>query len=112
MSEDGPFFFGNTFSIVDIALAPFWQRFVWVGHNRGLTFPDNDADFDRLRQWWSVVRWRSSVASTVVCAERLIFSYSQYSRNMATSDYARNLSMMSTGLPAAVKMRTFLRTKT
>jgi glutathione S-transferase len=45
----GPYFLGAQFSLVDVALAPFWQRFELVGgHYRGLQFPD-DSDFHRLQ---------------------------------------------------------------
>jgi glutathione S-transferase len=90
MSSSGPFFFGNRFSLVDVALAPFWQRMIWVGgHYMNLTFP-RDAEFSRLQQWWEAVSSRPSVAATFVCMERLISSYSQYSRNIATSDFAKS----------------------
>ena len=29
--QDGPYFLGKEISMVDIALFPFWQRFLWVG---------------------------------------------------------------------------------
>lgn len=45
----GPYFLGKAFSMVDVALAPFWQRFQIVGgHYRGLAFPD-DTEFRRLQ---------------------------------------------------------------
>lgn len=48
--QNGAFFLGETFSLVDIALAPFWQRFLIVGgHYRGLKFPDKEPEFRRLR---------------------------------------------------------------
>ena len=38
VAEDGPYFLGKEISMVDIALFPFWQRFLWVGHHyRGLS---------------------------------------------------------------------------
>ena len=47
--EKGPYFHGSSFTMVDIAFAPFWQRFVWVGgYYRDLEFPKNDEAFDRL----------------------------------------------------------------
>eukprot|EP00039_Didymoeca_costata_P029611 m.25511 g.25511 ORF g.25511 m.25511 type:complete len:329 (-) comp7710_c0_seq2:48-1034(-) len=101
MGSSGPFFLGENFSMVDIALAPFWQRILWVGkHYRNLTLPhfdknvtekQVDPDFQRLAQWWEAVSNRPSVKSTFVCKERLIASYSQYARNVGTSDYAKNL---------------------
>ena len=47
--SSGPYFLGSAFSLVDVALAPFWQRFIIVGgHYRGLTFPE-DPEFHRLQ---------------------------------------------------------------
>mmetsp|Transcript_13066 Transcript_13066/g.24693 ORF Transcript_13066/g.24693 Transcript_13066/m.24693 type:complete len:340 (+) Transcript_13066:37-1056(+) len=91
MSRDGPYFLGKEISMVDIALFPFWQRFLWVGgHYRGLEMPD-DPEFRRLRSWWEACLERPAFAGTLVCQPRLISSYSQYSRNEGTSDYAKNL---------------------
>uniref|UniRef100_A0A0G4HYN7 GST N-terminal domain-containing protein n=1 Tax=Chromera velia CCMP2878 TaxID=1169474 RepID=A0A0G4HYN7_9ALVE len=90
--SEGPFFFGKKFSLVDIAFAPFWQRFEWVGgHYRGLTFPADNPEFCRLAVWWEAVRKHPSVAATLVCRPRLIVSYSQYSTNKGTSDYAKSM---------------------
>lgn len=85
----GPYFLGNDLSAVDIALAPFWQRFLWVGgHYRGLTFPENDPAFDRLQQWWEAVSVRPSIQATLVCKERLVATYADYANNVGTSDFA------------------------
>eukprot|EP01130_Rhizamoeba_saxonica_P004355 TRINITY_DN1783_c0_g1_i1.p1 TRINITY_DN1783_c0_g1~~TRINITY_DN1783_c0_g1_i1.p1 ORF type:complete len:286 (-),score=56.84 TRINITY_DN1783_c0_g1_i1:49-906(-) len=87
--EDGPFFLGQEFSMVDVALAPFWQRFLWIGgFYRGLQFPQ-DEDFDRLNVWWDAVSNRPSVSATFVCEERLISSYKSYADNTGTSNYAK-----------------------
>jgi len=90
MSNDGPFFLGKQFSLVDVALAPFWQRMIWVGgHYFNLQFPSDDKAFDRLDTWWKAVSNRPSVAATFVCKPRLIASYSDYAKNQATSDFAK-----------------------
>jgi glutathione S-transferase len=90
MSDKGPFFLGDDFSLVDLALAPFWQRFICVGgHYFGLTFPDEPA-FDRLALWWEATSSRPSVANTICCEARLISTYSDYSKGHATSDLAKN----------------------
>lgn len=102
--KPGPFFLGDQFSAVDIALAPFWQRILWVGkHYRDLTLPtssssssledgdDTDSAFVRLEQWWQAVSQRPSVANTLVGKERLISSYKQYASNVATSDWANTM---------------------
>jgi glutathione S-transferase len=95
--QPGPFFLGSEFSAVDIALAPFWQRILWVGtHYRDLKLPEeDDAAFERLHQWWKAVSQRPSVANTLVGKERLISSYRQYAVNIATSDFATH-TMKST----------------
>ena len=91
MRDDGPFFNGKAFSMVDIALAPFWQRILLVGgHFMGLSLPVDEPEFRRLQTWWEAVQARPSVAATLVCEERLIASYHDYSRGVATSDAARN----------------------
>jgi len=95
MSSRGPFFWGDRFSLVDVALAPFWQRMIWVGgHYFNLQFPENDQDFRRLNKWWKAVMARPSVRATLVCKPRLIASYSDYATNVATSDFAK---MMGSG---------------
>lgn len=88
----GPFFLGEAISAVDISLAPFWQRFIWVGgHYRDLEFPSNDPAFERLASWWDAVSQHPSILATLVCKERLISSYGQYARNEGTSDCAMSL---------------------
>jgi glutathione S-transferase len=92
MSEEGPFFLGDRFSMVEVVLAPFWQRMLWVGeHYIQLTFPENDGGFERLHAWWKATCARPSVAATLVCKSRLIASYSDYAKDVATSDVAKSL---------------------
>ncbi|CAB9506539.1 Glutathione S-transferase, N-terminal domain [Seminavis robusta] len=89
--QPGPFFLGQHFSAVDVALAPFWQRILWVGaHYRDLKLP-SDAAFERLDTWWQAVSQRPGVANTLVCKERLVSSYRQYAHNIATSDFAKGM---------------------
>lgn len=91
MSDDGAFFNGKSFSLVDVALTPFWQRIRTVGpYYFGLTFPMEEPEFLRLDRWWKAVEARPSVAATIVCEPRLVSSYADYSKNTATSDAARN----------------------
>jgi glutathione S-transferase len=91
MKDDGPYFDGNNFTLVDVALAPFWQRILTVGpFYFGLTLPAEEPEFQRLDRWWKAVSKRPSVASTIVGEPRLISTYSDYSKNNATSDAARN----------------------
>ena len=91
MKNSGPYFDGDTFSLVDVALAPFWQRIITVGPAYfGLKLPLDEPEFQRLDKWWKAVSSRPSVAATIVCEPRLVSTYSDYSKNIATSDAARN----------------------
>jgi glutathione S-transferase len=91
MSDEGPYFNGAHFSLVDVALAPFWQRIEPVGGKYfGLKLPREEPEFQRLDQWWEAVRTRPSVAATIVCEARLVSTYSDYAKGRATSDAARN----------------------
>lgn len=88
--NDGPFFEGSKFSMVDVCLAPFWHRVLHVGpYYFGLKLPQ-DIEFHRLQLWWQAVVVRPSVADTIVNIDRLVSSYSDYSKNIATSDAAQN----------------------
>jgi glutathione S-transferase len=91
MSEEGPFFDGKNLSLVDVALAPFWQRILTVGpHYFGLVLPMDEVEFQRLDIWWQACQGHPAVAATIVCEARLVSTYSDYSTNTATSDAARN----------------------
>jgi glutathione S-transferase len=88
MDKTGPFFLGDRFSMVDVVLAPFWQRVLWVGgHYLQLQLP-KDNEIDRLTTWWEAASKRPSVVSTLVCRPRLVASYSDHILNRATSDLA------------------------
>lgn len=92
MDVNGPFFLGSRFSMLEVVLAPFWQRMLWIGgHYMQLEFPQ-EMEFERLSTWWEAAAKRPSIASTFVCQPRLIASYSDYALNVATSDFAKSIS--------------------
>ena len=87
----GDYFDGNRFSLVDVALAPLWQRILTVGPEFfDLTLPKDEPEFQRLDKWWRAVKARPSVANTIVSEPRLVSTYMDYARNVATSDAAKN----------------------
>merc|ERR1719326_1508094 len=90
--SEGPFFNGATFSIVDIVLAPWWQRLLSVAKEyRGFEIPTEPTldEFTRLRKWYEAVSSRESFRKTVVDVHKLLRNYSGYADNSATSDVAR-----------------------
>eukprot|EP00636_Phaeomonas_parva_P017741 CAMPEP_0118868874 /NCGR_PEP_ID=MMETSP1163-20130328/12338_1 /TAXON_ID=124430 /ORGANISM="Phaeomonas parva, Strain CCMP2877" /LENGTH=323 /DNA_ID=CAMNT_0006803671 /DNA_START=179 /DNA_END=1146 /DNA_ORIENTATION=+ len=92
MHPAGPYFLGEQVCMVDIALAPFYQRFLWVGgHYRDLVFPTQEPEFQRLERWWDAISKRPAFKRTIVSQGRLISSYRQYARNEGNSEFARNL---------------------
>ena len=61
MDLEGPFFLGANFSYFEVCVAPFWQRYLWVGEKYcALKLPE-DEDFRRLDRWWSATCAHSSV---------------------------------------------------
>jgi glutathione S-transferase len=99
MSHDGPFFMGQRFTMVDVALAPLWQRILWVGSGHPQSqgfFPPHDDEpwFRRLHNvWWRACAARSSVAATLVSKPRLV---AFYNNNCCCSNDQNNAEQHST----------------
>ncbi|MFA9459693.1 glutathione S-transferase family protein [Thiohalorhabdus sp. Cl-TMA] len=58
----GPYFNGDTFSLVDAAYAPLLQRFAIL--ERIVDLPDY-GDFPRIRAWWEALAERASIPGSV-----------------------------------------------
>lgn len=58
LSGDGPYWLGESFSLVDISFYPWFERLPVLEHFRQFTLP---AETPRLKQWWNVVRDRPSI---------------------------------------------------
>eukprot|EP00045_Choanoeca_perplexa_P011790 m.126219 g.126219 ORF g.126219 m.126219 type:complete len:242 (-) comp15768_c0_seq8:325-1050(-) len=85
MHPEGPFFLGPQFSMADIALAPWFERFLSVGKTyRGLEIP-NEGVLTRLHRWYTHLLQFEPFAKTIVSQERLVSNYSGYADNTATS---------------------------
>ena len=72
--SDGPFFFGSSFGIVDIMLAPHVERFPALDYFRKFEVPDNE-EFKRFHSWWQAVQKHPSFQSARVTTEFLINTY-------------------------------------
>ena len=70
----GPFFLGEDFSMVDLVLAPWWQRMCTVLRAYRKFDP---SEFSRLQLWFEAVEARPCFAKTAMDPEKLIedFSY-------------------------------------
>jgi len=95
---DGPFFLGPTFSMVDIALAP-WLIRLWVfDHFKtgGLGMPEAGEEggqehetWPRWRKWAAAVKERRSVQETTSARERYIPAYQRYAEDTTQSQVAQ-----------------------
>merc|ERR1712232_415495 len=79
---DGPFFLGDDFSMVDIALAPHWQRMCSV--LRAYRKFDPSAA-PRLQVWYEAIQARPSFRRTAVDPEKLIEAYSDLAARIEES---------------------------
>jgi glutathione S-transferase len=95
-SSGSSYFLGESFSAVDIALAPWYQRILSVSSTYcDFSFPTKHVEFDRLRTWYESVRQRQSFAVTCASEERLVKNYEGYANNTASSDVARRFRKKS-----------------
>ncbi len=60
LSGNGPYWLGETFSLVDISLYPWFERLPVLEHFRKFILP---SETPRLQKWWNVVRDRPSIRS-------------------------------------------------
>ncbi|CAE7723884.1 PARC [Symbiodinium pilosum] len=86
------FFLGEEFTMVDVALCPWWTRFRSIaGTYRGFEVP-RGGDWDRLHAWGNSCEKRPSVARTILDQNRLIANYTGYADASATSTVAQTLA--------------------
>ena len=60
LSDEGPYWFGSSLSLVDLTFYPWFERLPTLKEYRNFTLP---ADATRVQQWWSAVRDRPAVQS-------------------------------------------------
>lgn len=94
--EEGPYFLGKEFTLVDIQLAP-WALRLWVfDHFKGgLGIPekgaggDDEAVWERWRVWVEAVSGRRSVKETMSEREHYLPIYQRYADDKAQSEMAK-----------------------
>jgi glutathione S-transferase len=86
--SSGPFWLGDTPSLVDFTFFPHVQRFLVLKHYRGFTLPD---ECERLRAWIATMNALPVVQATKPSDETLIRNWSKYAFNTSTGTTARDM---------------------
>merc|ERR1712228_60792 len=73
-SAQGPFYYGNKFGIVDIALAPFIARMEILDEFVDLKIFGNPKH-PRLQTWWAAAKKRPSMKSSTSSREKFLHRY-------------------------------------
>lgn len=90
MDNEGPFFLGEQFSLVDIMLAPWAKRFWLIDHYKeggtGIPKEGGDEIWVRWRQWFDATTERKSVVETWSADERYVIAYKRYADDTTNSE--------------------------
>lgn len=90
MDPDGPFFFGQNISLVDISLAPWAKRLWLIDHYKnggtGIPAEGHDGDWGRWRKWFKATTERKSVQDTWSADERYTIAYKRYADDTTNSE--------------------------
>lgn len=89
MDPDGPWFLGQQFSLVDIALAPWAKRLFLIDHYKsgghGIPKEGGGEVWERWRRWAQAIEERESVKSTWSDEERYVIAYKRYAEDTTNS---------------------------
>ncbi|MGJ5630155.1 glutathione S-transferase family protein [Nostoc sp. CALU 1950] len=80
LSGDGPYWFGESVSLVDFTFYPWFERWPALKHYRGFGIPE---EFTRLRQWKKAVKQRDSVVAIANSKEFYIEQYARFATPVA-----------------------------
>jgi glutathione S-transferase len=84
----GRYWMGDSFSLVDMAVYPHFERLAVLEHYRGISIPDSCGG---LREWMAAVRERSSVQETAHGTDFHIEAYSKYADGTADGSTAKDM---------------------
>ena len=95
MDEEGPWFLGREFSLVDVALAPWAKRLFLIDHYKtgGAGIPDPEKVegeeqrriWKRWKVWYDAISQRESVKNTMSDAEQYVEVYRRYADDTTQS---------------------------
>ncbi|XP_033752254.1 glutathione S-transferase U19-like [Pecten maximus] len=95
IDNDGPFFSGKTFGMVDIMLCPFTLRFGPVlKHFRDFEVPDTDR-YQKLHKWMAACHSHPSVVPTIAEKTKITAVYRYYAENLSKAETAAAVKQLS-----------------
>ncbi|MEH1958956.1 MAG: glutathione S-transferase family protein [Nostoc sp.] len=80
LSEEGPYWFGESVSLVDFTFYPWFERWSALKHYRGLAIPE---EFTRLHRWKKALKQRDSVVAIANSKEFYIERYARFATPVA-----------------------------
>ncbi|KAI1313274.1 glutathione S-transferase [Xylaria venustula] len=99
MDEGGPWFLGETFSLVDVMLAPWAKRLFLIDHYKpgGVGIPaegdagseEDEKVWGRWRVWFDAITHRKSVSDTWSDDEMYVKAYKRYADDTTQSEVAK-----------------------
>jgi glutathione S-transferase len=87
LSGEGPYWFGNSLSLVDLTFYPWFERLPTLKEYRNFSLP---AGATRIQTWWNAVRDRPSVQSIENPVSFYLERYAKFVTTPATVGAARN----------------------
>jgi len=88
LSDDGPFWFGHTLSLVDISYYPWFERWPALEHYRHLPIPE---DCNRLHRWKQAMDQQPCVQKTRQSGNYHIQMYAKYAQGTASGATASDM---------------------
>jgi glutathione S-transferase len=88
LSDAGPYWLGDQFSLLDITYYPWFERWAALEHYRGLAIPE---DCQRLHQWWAAMGDRPAIQATAQAPEYHIEQYARYADDTANTTSAQEM---------------------
>lgn len=88
LGNSGPYWLGDTISLVDVTFYPWFERWCVLEHYRNLNLP---SQCNRLQRWWESMSQRNSVQKISNPTNFYIAEYEQYAQNTATGITAQEM---------------------
>lgn len=88
LSDSGPYWLGESLSLVDLSFYPWFERWPAIAHYRGLSLPP---ECTRLQQWYDTLQNLKPIQMTHSPGEFHIEQYAKYASGTASGVTAREM---------------------